>query len=78
MESYNCTPAADIHVCAMLIHFINSGGTHPYGDGVEDIMNNIELQKIHFKLNSLDILDILNHMLHSDPLKRPTISEVYK
>lgn len=75
-EILDCNCATDIQVAGMIIHFILTGGLHPYGSQIGDILENISKGRPKIQTQGCEIIDLISWMLVHDPLGRPSINQV--
>ncbi|XP_012274842.1 uncharacterized protein LOC105696721 [Orussus abietinus] len=71
-----CTRATDVQVAGMVVHFILTGGLHPYGTQSEDILENIVRGCPRVQNQGCEVVDLVSWMLLYDPLERPSIEQV--
>lgn len=61
----------------MMIYFILTGGTHPYGSNLIVILKNLETGLLNLpKIYDLLFLDLVKWMIMYDPNERPQINQV--
>ncbi|KAK6637964.1 hypothetical protein RUM44_008387 [Polyplax serrata] len=72
------TLAADVATAGMLIHFILSGGQHPFGQQVKEIVDNLIVGKWNLVTSDNDAEDLISWMLVFLPENRPTISAIVR
>nr|XP_046481034.1 uncharacterized protein LOC124218539 [Neodiprion pinetum] len=75
-EVLDCTCASDIQIAGMVVHFILTGGLHPYGIQTSDILDNIRRGYPTIQCQGCEIVDLISWMLVIDPLDRPSINQV--
>ncbi|XP_046746473.1 uncharacterized protein LOC124411423 [Diprion similis] len=75
-EVLDCTCASDIQIAGMVVHFILTGGLHPYGTQTSDILDNIRRGYPTIQCQGCEIVDLISWMLVIDPLDRPSINQV--
>ena len=73
-----CTLRSDIQVAGMLVHFIISGGLHPYGLYNTEILKHVAKGSPSLKTVGCEINDLISWMLVYEPLQRPTIDDVFR
>nr|XP_039257913.1 serine/threonine-protein kinase/endoribonuclease ire-1-like [Styela clava] len=83
-ETYNSnviSKATDVYSLALIIHFIETDGHHPFGDDPDEWNANIKKNR-GLDLSKLEadseIYRLLRWMLSSKPQDRPTVDEVQK
>ncbi|KAL3860824.1 hypothetical protein ACJMK2_010889 [Sinanodonta woodiana] len=69
---------SDIHVSAMLIYYILTGGKHPYGSTPYDIQINLGRKICQLFYINEEANHMLSAMLPPSPFDRPSVSEVFK
>lgn len=74
-----CTLKSDIQVAGMLMHYILTGGLHPFGGDSPSILENLlaGIPALHTTI-SCDVNDLLSWMLVHSPLDRPNIGIVLR
>lgn len=73
-----CTLAADIATAGMLIHFVLTGGQHPFGQQVKEIVDNLMIGKWNLITSNSDIDDLISWMLIFVPENRPQIAAIVR
>ncbi|KAF6215076.1 hypothetical protein GE061_009825 [Apolygus lucorum] len=67
------TTMSDIQSCGMILHYLATGGVHPYGRyPLEIIVNLNESRRPALSTKSLYITDLVAWMLDHEPKQRPT------
>lgn len=66
-----CTLPADVATAGMLIHFILTGGQHPFGQQVKEIVDNLVIGKWNLITSDSDVDDLISWMLIFLPENRP-------
>lgn len=72
------TLAADVATTGMLIHFILSGGQHPFGQQVKEIVDNLIVGKWSLVTTDNNAEDLISWMLVFLPECRPTIPAIVR
>lgn len=72
----SCTTYSDIQVGGMLLHFILTGGLHPFGIVAEDILENIVRGAPDLKTVGCELVDLVSWMLIYEPTERPNVGQV--
>ncbi|XP_048507813.1 uncharacterized protein LOC110117227 [Athalia rosae] len=75
-ESFNCTCATDIQVSGMMVHFILTGGLHPFGTQTGEIIESIIKGYPRIQYDDCEISDLMSWMLVFDPVDRPSINQI--
>lgn len=60
----------------MLVHFVLSGGLHPFGILAEDIVENLVRGTPRLSVIGIEIEDLLTWMLLFEGTERPTINQI--
>ncbi|GLH03818.1 uncharacterized protein GBIM_09660, partial [Gryllus bimaculatus] len=71
-----CSFKSDIQVTGMMIHFIMTGGLHPFGAEAYEIIENVCKGRIKLKTTSCEVNDLISWMMVFDPKNRPTIADI--
>ncbi|KAJ9576365.1 hypothetical protein L9F63_006777 [Diploptera punctata] len=74
----HCTLKSDIQVAGMLVHFILTGGMHPFGLYTKEIQNNVTKGSSSLRTTSCEVNDLISWMLVYEPQERPSIEEIFK
>ncbi|XP_069686477.1 uncharacterized protein [Periplaneta americana] len=74
----HCTLQSDIQVAGMLIHFILTGGLHPFGAYARDIIDNIAKGSPSLGTSGCEVNDLISWMLVYEPYERPVIADIFK
>lgn len=78
INKLRCTLAADVATAGMLIHFILSGGQHPFGQQVKEIVDNLIVGKRNLVTSDNDADDLISWMLVFLPENRPSVPAVVR
>lgn len=73
-----CTLAADIATAGMLIHFVLTGGQHPFGQQVKEIVDNLMIGKWKLNTSDSDVDDLISWMLIFVAENRPKIAAIVR
>lgn len=60
----------------MVIHFVSTGGVHPYGSNRNVIIKNLENQSYKLTVTSLEVWNLLNMMFTSDLSESLNVEDV--
>lgn len=60
----------------MLVHFVLSGGLHPFGIVAEDIVENLVRGSPRLSVVGVEVEDLLSWMLLFEGVERPSIDQV--
>lgn len=74
-----CTLKSDIQVAGILMHYVLTGGLHPFGSDSASIFENLlgGLPALHTTI-SCEVNDLLSWMLVHSPFDRPNINVVLR
>ncbi|KAL0272004.1 UNVERIFIED_CONTAM: hypothetical protein PYX00_005144 [Menopon gallinae] len=78
VNKLRCTLAADVATAGMLIHFILSGGQHPFGQQVKEIVDNLIMGKWNLVTSDNNADDLISWMLIFIPENRPSIPAIVR
>lgn len=73
---FRCDCFTDVQVAGMIVHFILTGGLHPFGTRSNDILENILRDNPRIQHGDSEIEDLILWMLMYDPDDRPSIGQV--
>lgn len=75
-SSLEYSTASDIQVAGMLVHFVLTGGLHPFGIVTDDILDNLLQGAPRLGVNGCELDDLISWMLVFESTDRPTIDQV--
>lgn len=78
VNKLRCTLAADVATAGMLIHFVLSGGQHPFGQQVKEIVDNLIMGKWNLVTSDNNADDLISWMLIFIPENRPSIPAIVR
>lgn len=70
------TRAVDIFALGCILYYVLTDGGHPFGDRLEREYNILNDKPKFIHVLPLEMIDLIQQMIHHDPAKRPKASEV--
>lgn len=75
-STLECSTASDIQVAGMLVHFVLTGGLHPFGIITDDILDNLLRGTPRLGVTGCELDDLISWMLVFESRDRPNIDQV--